>query len=94
MTESVVCFSKHDILNVLAVHLIMYISSKMYHIKCLIQICLLGLNIGLLYNNFGVLSFHSVLCFPNDYHMVMEEKWNINDLKSINCNKVNYIFFH
>ena len=36
----------------------------------------------------------SVLCFPNDYHMVKEEKWNINYLKSINYNKVNDTFFH
>ena len=50
----------------------------------------MGLHI--LYNHFCDHSFHSVLCFPNDYHMV-EEKWNINDLKNINYNKVNNIFF-
>ena len=47
----------------------------------------------ILYNRFCVLSFHSVLCFPNDYHMVKEEKLNINDLKNINYNKVNVLFF-
>ena len=46
-----------------------------------------------LYNNFCVLSFHSVLCFSNDYHIVKEEKWNRYDLKNINYNKVNNIFF-
>ena len=39
--------------------------------KCFIQIGHIGLHI--LYNHFCVLSFHSVLCFPNDYHMVKEE---------------------
>ena len=37
--------------------------------------------------------FSFVLCFPNDYHMVKEEKWNINDLKNINYNKENDLFF-
>ena len=58
---------------------------------CFIQIGHLGLHI--LYNHFCVLSFHSVLCFPNDYYMVKEEQWNINDLKNIYYNKVNDIFF-
>ena len=54
--------------------------------KCFIQIGHLGLHI--LYNHFCDLSFHSVLCFQNDYH-----KNNINDLKNINCNKVNDLVF-
>ena len=119
MAESIVLFSKHDISNVLAVLMSMYISPKMYNIKkvlypnlpfgvaytvqpishlkcttlrkCFIQIRHLGLHI--LYNHFCDHSFHSVLCFPNDYHMVKEEKWNINYLKNINYNKVNDIFF-
>ena len=33
MTKSVVFFSKHDILNAFAVHWVMYIAPKMYHIK-------------------------------------------------------------
>ena len=70
----------------------MYISPKMYHIReCFIQIGHLGLHI--LYNHFCVHSFHSVWCFPNDYHTVKQEKWNINDLNNINYNKVNDLFF-
>ena len=47
----------------------------------------------ILYNHFCVLSFRSVLCFQNDYHMFNEEKWNTTDLKNINYNKVNDLFF-
>ena len=47
----------------------------------------------ILYNLFCVLSFHTVLCVPDDYHIVKEETWNINDLKNINYNKVNELFF-
>ena len=70
MTESVVFFSKHDISNVLADHLVNVLSHLKCTIlrKCFIQISHLGLHI--LYNHFCVLSFHSVLFFPNDYHMV------------------------
>ena len=39
------------------------------------------------------ITFHSVLCFPNDNHMVKEEQCNINDLKNINYNKVNGLYF-
>ena len=49
-----------------------------------------NLGLHILYN---YVSFHSVLCFPNDYDMVKVEKWNINDLKNINNNKVNDLFF-
>ena len=40
-----------------------------------------------------VLPFHSVCCLLNEYHLVKEEKWNINDLKNINYSKVNDLFF-
>ena len=82
MTESEVFLSKHDVLSVLAVHLvnqcrpISHLKCKTLR-KCFIQIGHLGLHI--LYNHFGVLSFHPVLCFPNDYHMCKEENWHINE---------------
>ena len=61
----------------------MYIAPKMYHIKEVLHPNWpVGLHI--LYNHFCVISFHFVLCFPNDYCMVMEEKWNISYLKNIN----------
>ena len=37
--------------------------------------------------------FYDVLCFPNDYHMVKQEKWYINDLKNSNYTIVNDLFF-
>ena len=69
----------------------MYISPKMYHMKEVLH-SNWHLGLPILYNHFCVLSFHSVLCFPNGYHMVKEEKLNINDLKNINYNKVNDLF--
>ena len=69
-TESVVFFSKHDVLNILAVH-----QANVYLIKGVLYTNWpFGVALySTLYNHFCVLSFHSVLCFPNDYHMVKEE---------------------
>ena len=71
MKESVVFFSKHAVLNVLAFHLV---------------------NVYLIFGLHSLYN-HSVLCFPNNYHMVKEEKGNRYDLKNINCNKQDNIFF-
>ena len=72
MTDNVVFFSKHDILNVSAVHLVNVYPPKMYHIKEVLhknwpfRVAVYST----LYNHFCILSFHSVLCFLNDYYMV------------------------
>ena len=67
MTEYVVFFSKHNILNVSAVHLVNVYPPKMYHIK---EVLHKNWPYSTLYNHFCILSFHSVLCFLNDYYMV------------------------
>ena len=73
----VLFFSKHDILKCFSCSpgqciSPQCISPKMYHIKEVFHPnWLFGLHI--LYNHFCVLSFHSDLCFPNDYHMVKEQ---------------------
>ena len=85
MTESVVFFSKHKCIACSPGQCISHLKCTTFR-KCFIQIGHLGLHI--LYKHFCVLSFHSVLCFPNYYHRVEEEKWNINDLKNINYNEV------
>ena len=73
MTEFVVFFSKHDILHVLAVHLVNVFFNlnvpEVLHTNWPFGFALYST----LYNHFCVLSFHSVLCFPNDYHMVKEQ---------------------
>ena len=59
----------------------MYISPKMYHNKEVLHPNWpFGVAYNILYNHVCVLSVHSVLCFPNDYHMVKEEKWNIKPI--------------
>ena len=71
----------------------MYVSPKMYHIN---EVLYPNWPFGvayILYNHFCDLSFHTVLCFQNDYHLIKEEKWNTSDLKNINYNKVNDLFF-
>ena len=47
-----------------ALTLSLYVSPKMDHIKEVLHYCII------LYIHFCALSLHSVLCFPNDYHMV------------------------
>ena len=73
----------------------MYVSPKMYHIKVVLHPNWPFGVAYILYNLFCVLSFYSVLCFQNDYHIhvVKEEEWNTNDLKNINYNKANDLFF-
>ena len=68
------CLSLVNIIYLLYWHFTwsMYISPKMHHRKCFIQMGHLGLHI--LYKHFCVLSFHSVLCFPNDYHIWFRKK--------------------
>ena len=91
MSESEVFFSKHDkCIGCSPGQCISHLKCTTLR-KCFIQIGHLGLHI--LYNHFCVLSCHSVLCFPNDYHMVKEEKWNINDLKNINHKQMTFSFF-
>ena len=61
MTEYVVFFSKHDILNVQLFTWSMYISPKMYHIKeVLHKNWPFGVAVySTLYNHLCILSFHS-----------------------------------
>ena len=81
----------------------MYISPEMYLIKEVLHPYLPFRVVCILYNHFCVLSFHSVLCFPYDYHMVKEGKgggwgWGSmshGDFKKCVCRMfLSHIFLH
>ena len=74
MTEYVVFFGRHAVLNLLAIYLVnVYLTQHVLHQDGTYFIQIGHLDLHSLYNHFGVLSFHSILYFSNEYHMVKEE---------------------